>query len=105
MSLACIADLSKTKPTAAGKVKYRFTVLMDALGETVGSIGWIYLPEAKEGFRVWPPKRGHVKTVTGVGRKLTQHLEALVEQKLNREFDKDEIDVIEYEQAVLRGDL
>ncbi len=105
MSLACITDLKKTKKAANGRFKWRFTVLVDALGETLGSPGWLYLPHAKEGWRVYPPSRGNIKLMTGVKQPLTQRLERLVEEKLARGVDNDEPDVQEYQQAVLKGDL
>ena len=77
-----IHDLKLTKPTAAGKARWRFSVATDIQGWTVLTVGWLYLPHAKAGYRVNPARIGYWRPCKGVGLDLCRVLEKAVERKL-----------------------
>jgi hypothetical protein len=78
-----IHKLKRTKPATDGRWRWRFSLAVDILGHTVLSDGWMYLPWAKEGFRVSCPKKGHYPTFTGVlNTACAKALEKIVEKQL-----------------------
>jgi hypothetical protein len=101
---ALIHDVSKTKPTAEGKTRYRFSVAVDLSGHTLLTTGWVYLPHAKAGYRVNPPRRGQVRTIKGVGLMICRELEEAMFAKLGLQGGSIEPDAYEVDPGLVEGE-